>query len=250
MKCLAYLRVSTDGQVGEDKFGLSVQEEAIEQYASKQGYQIISWYSDSGISGANIDRPGLLQLISDSSIKDIKGVIVAKIDRIARDLMSQLWIEKELMKNEVELISVSEPFRGQDPANILFRQIIGAFAQFEKSRITERMAGGRRAKAKQGGYAGGCPPIGYKAHRGSKILYVDDEKAATVQRVFQIKNNKPDISLQKIADILNDEGYTTARGSSFKKMQIKRILDRETTYTGLYKYSGLEAPSKHSAILK
>ena len=250
MKYLAYLRVSTEGQVGEDKFGLSVQKEAIENYALKNGYQITAWYDDSGISGATIDRPGLMQLITDSANKEIKGILVAKMDRIARDLMSQLWIEKELLKHDAELISVAEPFRGQDPANVLFRQIIGAFAEFEKSRINERMSGGRKAKAKQGGYSGGCVPIGYQHTKGNKAWILDSEKVDTVKRVFQLRDIKPDITLQDIADILNKEGFTTARGAKFQRVQIKRILDRKSVYTGKYKYADIESDGQHQPLLK
>ncbi|MDD1652647.1 MAG: recombinase family protein, partial [Methanomicrobiales archaeon] len=66
-------------------------------------------------------------------------------------------------------------FCGQDPANVLFRQIIGAFAQFEKARITERPSGGRKQKASRGGYAGGAAAMGYKATRGAKALEFDTE---------------------------------------------------------------------------
>lgn len=51
--------------------------------------------------------------------------------------------------------------------------MIGAFAQFEKSRISERLTGGRKQKANTGGYAGGRAAIGYTAKRGQKYLTVD-----------------------------------------------------------------------------
>ncbi len=244
-----YLRVSTDGQTGEDRFGLAEQKESIQNFADNNGFNIIGWYSDPGISGTTLDRPGLQSMIADSAKGQIKAVIVAKMDRIARDLMAQLWIEKELLKNGVEIISVSEQFRGQDPANVLFRQIIGAFAQFEKSRITERLSGGRKQKAKIGGYAGGRAALGYSSKRGSKILSINPEKAEPVKRVFELKDNNQELSLQKIADILNQEGYTTAQGKRFYKETIKRILDRREFYKGLYSYSGIESRGLHQAII-
>ena len=154
-KAAGYLRVSGEGQIGEDKYGLAAQREAVETYAKAQGYEVAEWYVDEAISGATLDRPELTRLLNDAGGK-FAFVIVAKMDRIARDLMAQLWIEKELLRGDVELISVAEPFRGQDPANVLFRQIIGAFAQFERARIAERMAGGRKQKAR-GGETSPCP---------------------------------------------------------------------------------------------
>lgn len=249
MKAAAYLRVSTEGQTGEDRFGLAAQKEAVEGYAQAQGVEIVGWYIDEAVSGATLDRPELTRLLADAEAEAFGTVVVAKMDRVARDLMAGLWIEKELLRCGVELVSVAEPFRGQDPANVLFRQIIGAFAQFERARIAERMAGGRKQKAHAGGYAGGGAPIGYTAERGSKILHLDGEKADTVRRVFDLVDENPGASLQALADMLNAEGHTTAQGATFKKMTVKRILGRRDFYAGAYTYAGIEAEGKHEAII-
>jgi|BioPla2DNA2_1021312.scaffolds.fasta_scaffold55915_3 site-specific DNA recombinase len=248
-RVVAYLRVSTEGQTGEDKYGLPAQREHITAYAAQEGLEIAQWYSDEGISGAMVDRPGLQELLRDAENGEFDLVLVAKMDRIARDLFVQLWVEKELTKASVELISVTEPFTGNDPMNTAFRQMMGVFAELEKSMITWRMAGGRIQKAKRGGYAGGAAPIGYKAERGSKVLQLDPEKARTVARVFEIKEQNPALTLQQIADILNEEGHTTARGAEFKPMQVKRILDRREVYQGQYEYAGIRAEGKHKAII-
>jgi site-specific DNA recombinase len=248
-KAAGYLRVSGEGQIGEDKYGLAAQREAVETYAKAQGYEVAEWYVDEAISGAKLDRPELTRLLNDAEAGQFAFVVVAKMDRVARDLMAQLWIEKELLRGNVELISVAEPFRGQDPANVLFRQVIGAFAQFERARIAERMAGGRKQKARGGGYAGGGAPIGYTAEKGAKVLSLDAEKAETVRRVFELADANPGASLEALAGMLNAEGHTTARGCSFKKMTVKRILDRREFYAGIYTYAGIEAEGKHEAIL-
>ena len=248
-RVVAYLRVSTEGQMGEDKYGLPAQREHITAYAEREGLKITRWYSDEGLSGAMVDRPGLQELIQDAEKGDFNLVLVAKMDRIARDLFVQLWVEKELTKTDVELISVTEPFGGNDPMNTAFRQMMGVFAELEKSMIMWRMAGGRIQKAKQGGYAGGGAPIGYKAERGSKVLKLDPAKAKTVSRVFEIKEQNPVLTLQQIADILNAEGHTTARGAEFQPTQVKRILDRREIYKGRYEYAGIRADGKHKAII-
>lgn len=248
IKTVGYLRVSTEGQTGEDKFGLAEQKESIERYAKSNGFELVEWYSDPGVSGSTISRPGLDQMIKDSESKRFQAVIVAKMDRIARDLMFQLFIEKDLLKSDVELISVSEPFRGQDPSSVLFRQIIGAFAQFEKARISERLSGGRKQKAKTGGYAGGKAPIGYVSQRGNKVLTVDNKKADTVRRVLEL-SRKRSLSLDDIAEVLNSEGHTTAQGKPFHRMQVKRIIDRKAFYEGKYIYAGIEANGQHLAIV-
>ena len=59
----AYLRVSTENQAGEDKFGLKAQRDHIESWASKEGVTIVQWYADEGISGANMHRAGLQAML-------------------------------------------------------------------------------------------------------------------------------------------------------------------------------------------
>lgn len=59
---VAYTRVSTDGQVGEDKFGLDVQWEQILEYCSKNDMNILRWYTDEGESGAKT-RPGFDEIV-------------------------------------------------------------------------------------------------------------------------------------------------------------------------------------------
>ena len=193
-----------------------------------------------------MERPGLRAVLDVAREGD--KVIVARLDRIARDLYLSLWVEKEIRKAGAELISTSEPYRWNDPTQKLLLNIIMSFAEFERSLITSRLSSSRKTKARQGGYSGGKAPIGYEAERGHKFLILNEEKASTVRRVFELRDTKPDASLQKLADLLNSEGLTTKEGKLFHLMQVKRILDRKAFYEGTYRYSGVEAEGQHPAI--
>ena len=87
--------------------------------------------------------------------------------------MLSLWLMKEIKKPGAELVSIAEPGRWEDPTQKLLLTMVAAFAEFEKSLITSRLSSGRKTKARQGGYAGGKAPIGYKAVSGDKTLIVD-----------------------------------------------------------------------------
>ena len=244
---VAYLRVSTDGQAQEDRFGLQVQREDIDKYAKQNNINIIKYYIESGVSGSKLDRPELNELLKDSENKNFKALIVAKLDRVARDLMAQLFIEKELLKNDIEIISVAEPMRAEDATGQLFRHIIGAFAQFERARINERMTGGRLLKARKGSYSGGRPAIGYTADKNTQSLKVNPDKTEAVRLVFKLREQG--LIFQAIADKLNESGHTTALNKPFSKVQVKRIYDRKELYSGLYKYADIQAQGQHEAIL-
>lgn len=127
--------------------------------------------------------------------------------------------------------------------------MIAAFAEFEKSLIASRLSNGRKTKARQGGYAGGKAPIGHKAARGDKALALDEEKADTVHRVFELRDEIPNASLKKLADMMNAKGYTTKEGKQYRPMQIKRILDIKSIYLGRYAYSGIETEGKQPHII-
>src|SRR4051812_11609764 len=98
MKLVAYLRVSTDRQV-ERGMGLAVQEQAVRKWAKANGHRLAAICRDEGISGSNgvETRIGLheaLQAIQDGAAQ---GIIVYKLDRLARQLtvqeatLAQVW---------------------------------------------------------------------------------------------------------------------------------------------------------------
>lgn len=227
VKVVGYIRVSTAEQIGEGKFGLPVQREEIERYCSDNGYELLRIYSDEGVSGSLIERPGLNAMLS---ADDYDRVIVAKYDRLSRDLYGHLFIEKDLKVKGVELESVREPFGGDSDEMVYMRQMMAAFAEFEKKRIAQRLSAARERKRKQGGFAGGRAPLGYSAEKGSKRLHINADKVDTVRRLFALRAEG--LTLQAVADRLNDEGHTTQDGKHFTQMQVKRALDREDLYRG------------------
>ena len=58
---IGYIRVSTEQQAGDDKYGIDVQKQAILLYANENGYNIVDWKIDE-ISGAKDDRPMLNEI--------------------------------------------------------------------------------------------------------------------------------------------------------------------------------------------
>jgi len=93
----------------------------------------------------------------------------------------------------------------------------------EELSVWERLERGRRAKAASGGYAGyGSPAFGQRSLDGE--LVEDPEEIQVVELIR--RHHKSGKSLQKIADWLNHQGYTTKRGQTWKRISVKRVLDR------------------------
>ncbi|WP_055075450.1 recombinase family protein [Pseudanabaena sp. 'Roaring Creek'] len=93
----------------------------------------------------------------------------------------------------------------------------------ENMSVWERLERGRQAKAASGGYAGyGSPAFGLRSLDGE--LVEDPEEVQVVELIR--RHHKSGKSLQKIADWLNQQGYTTKRGQTWKRISVKRVLDR------------------------
>jgi DNA invertase Pin-like site-specific DNA recombinase len=98
-----------------------------------------------------------------------------------------------------------------------------AIENLEDSLIWERLNQGRRAKAAEGGYAGyGSPAFGLKSVDGELVKVPKEQQVIELIR----RHHKSGKSLQQIADWLNQQGYQTKRGQEWKRISVKRVLDR------------------------
>jgi hypothetical protein len=108
----------------------------------------------------------------------------------------------------------------------------------------ERLEQGRQAKASNGGYAGyGSPAFGQRSVDGE---LVDDPEECQVIELIR-RHHKCGKSLQKIADWLNEQGYTTKRGQPWQRISVKRVLDR--LYGKVSRISGVTSQAEQNPEL-
>lgn len=245
---VGYIRVSTDAQAAEDKYGIEAQKETIQDYCSKHDMNVLEWYIDEGKSGAKEDRPELDKILYGTEVHNppIEAVVVAKSDRLARDINIYFFYQHELLKKDIELISVMEDFGVMGPFANIIKAFVITMAEMERDNITKRTSAGRKVKAAQGGYSGGGIPFGYR--HGTNGWIVDKENAEYVKKAFDLRAKG--MPFQAIADAFNADGIKTQRGEQFVPATIKRIIDKKKTYQGYYKYSGSDwVKGQHEAIL-
>lgn len=231
-KAIGYIRVSTEAQANDDKYGVDVQKHEIETYANEHGYEIVEWKQDE-MSGAKDDRPVWSEILyGDCYNPPVQAVIVFKNDRVARDTKLYFYYLYTLEKKNIKLLSTQEKFEeGNDFANI-YRSLMLFVAEQERKNIALRTSKGRSMKAACGGYAGGRAPYGYKPVDGQ--LEINPDEVGIVKLIFEERNKGN--SFNKIAVKLLDEGYRTRNGSMFAAASIKSIVDNEMFYKGYYKY--------------
>jgi site-specific DNA recombinase len=240
LRLIGYVRVSTDNQKEEGTIELQIN--ALEEYCLKNNYELVSIFKDDGVSGSKEleNRPGLVELFNYLEIEspNIDGVLIYKLDRLARDLYIQEYIIKQIKRLNTNLVSIKEgaDLSNNDPMRTAFRQFMGIVSELEKAFITMRLSEGRNNKARKGGYAGGSCAIGYKTT--DKELTVDIQTADIVRRIFDL--NSQHLSLRAIAKELQDDGIKTTRGGRWQAETIRYILNNKK-YKGLICYKAIEA---------
>lgn len=249
-RAVAYCRVSTKGQVGEDKFGIDAQMEMIRDYCEKNDIEVVNWYIDEGVSGAEKKRPALSRLLEgEVTNPPVQYVIVAKADRLARSVELYYGFKANLSDLNLELVSVAEDWSAQEKLTaLILENFLAVVAEIEKENIRVRMSGGRRQKAKRGGYAGGRAPMGYKVVNGE--LVINEEEAPVVRFIFDRKKNG--FTMLSTVNALNEAGYKTRNGKEFVISTVQSIWNNERTYRGEYRYGkdGEWVKGQHEPILK
>ena len=245
---VGYIRVSTAAQAGEDRFGIDEQKAQIVEYADEHGIQIVEFYIDRGESGVKEDRPAMNELLY-GGIENppIECVLVAKSDRVARDMKLYYYYLMLMEKKGMELISVSEQMvdDGSGMGGI-YKALMLFVAEQERKNITMRTTGGRMQKAKRGGFAGGQPPYGYFIKDGSLEILLHEAKV--LRKMFELHDEKG-LSSYKIAQLLNEAGIKTRKGKVWSSGTIHGMLENRGFYEGIYKYGGVECRGDYEPLI-
>ena len=141
-----YVRVSTDKQTVEN------QVRELHRIAERRGWQIVEEYHDAGISGAKgrDQRPGLDRMLKDASKRRFDVIMAWAIDRLGRSLIDLLGTIQHLEACRVDLYLDQQSVDTTTPAGKLMFQMTGAFAEFERSMIRQRVKAGLKRAVEQG----------------------------------------------------------------------------------------------------
>tara|TARA_B100000749_G_C18449296_1_gene475573 strand:+ start:3041 stop:3658 length:618 start_codon:yes stop_codon:yes gene_type:complete len=129
-----------------------VQIEELRRYCHARGWTITKEIIDHGYSGSSSNRPGLKELLTLTHNRHVDVVVVVKLDRLFRSLKHLVVTLQEFTDLGVEFVSLKDQLDMTTASGRLLVHIIGAFAEFEKSLISERTKMGiehARNKGKQ-----------------------------------------------------------------------------------------------------
>jgi site-specific DNA recombinase len=216
---VAYLRVSTD----EQHLGPEAQRAAIIAWATREGVTIVAWHTDAGVSGAAeiADRPALLTAIADLFVHRAGLFVVAKRDRLARDVMAAAMIERMTTDAGAQVASAAgEGTGGNDPSAVLMRTLVDAFAQYERGVIAARTKAALAVKSARGECVG-TAPYGWTADDAG-VLVVNVAEQAVIARVRAL--HVSGLSIRAIVAALTAEGVRTRSGGLHNTCSVHTAL--------------------------
>lgn len=107
-RAAVYCRAAVGSQIGGN-FGLSVQEFRLRDYCEEHDYTVVSSIMEVGLGLRTKQRPGLIQLRDLMHGHEIDLIVVARFDRIAREMEDLTAFVHEAEECGVRIESLSEP---------------------------------------------------------------------------------------------------------------------------------------------
>jgi len=221
-RAIAYLRVSGLGQV--DKDGEQRQSEAIHAFCNQHGLHYSEQRFEKGVSGTveALDRPAfreVLELIETCrAAGESACIVVERMDRLARDLMVQELLLRECRERGIEVYAADQPFLDQasndgDPTRKLFRQIMGALAEWEKSALVLKL---RKARDRKRIETGRC--------EGQLPFHMTPPGQIVLEHIEYFRTQS--FNLPQIVERLNGDGLTTCNGKPWTKRAVCHIVQK------------------------
>ena len=228
-RAIAYYRVSTRRQ-GRSGLGIEAQRTAVTRFAGAECMTIVEEFAEveTGKGADAIDRRPMLAQALEAARKARCPVVVAKLDRLSRDVA----FIAGLMAQRVPFI-VAELGADADPFML---HLYAALAEKERRMISERTRAALASRKANGRKLGNPTNAATAATRGREVCIQEaDRFAEAVLPVIASIRRSGITSLRAIAAALNDRGTRTARGGSWQVSNVRNVLAR----TNVQKISGL-----------
>jgi len=222
-RVVGYVRVSTD----EQNLGPEAQRDALTRWCEANGAELVAVHVDHGVSGgAPLDRrPALVDALADLSALSAGVLLVAKRDRLARDVTRAAMIEARADAVGARVVSAAgegSDTDADDPAGLLMRRLVDVFAEYERAMIRTRTRTALAVKARRGERIGEVP-LGSRVAADGVRLERDDAEADALDTIRELRS--AGLSIRAVARELNRRGVP-ARGERWHPTTVARVLAR------------------------
>jgi DNA invertase Pin-like site-specific DNA recombinase len=168
------------------------------------------------------DRPGLLAALDDLAVHGAGVLVVAKRDRLARDVLHAGAIEAAVVARGACVVSADGAADGDDPAARMMRQLLDVFAEFERGMIRARTRAALGAKKARGERVSGRIPYGQRLADDGRTLVPCPREAATVALALEL--SREGLPLRGIAARLASAGHVARSGKPFGPQSVANML--------------------------
>ena len=244
MAVLLYARVSTGRQAAHD-LSLPAQFRLAERYAQEHGLSVAGKYQDVSSGKYLRERPGLLALLAQARRdRSIDGLVVHKIDRLARNTFNYLLLKSKLRTSGVRLYSVVETI-DETPMGEFMEHIMAAQAEFYSANLASEVKKGIEEKLLRGQWPAGAPPVGYLMRQGRVV--VDPARGAFMRRAFELWAEGT-MTANQVAEAVYQQGLV---GRSGKPIQGKNLCEllKKPFYYGLMRVNNHDYPGTHAPLI-
>lgn len=222
MELIAYYRVSTVRQ-GQSGLGLEAQRAKVQQLAAERGAVVVGEFCEVE-SGRKADRPQLAAAIAEACRRGA-AVVVAKLDRLARDAELVLRLSREAERSGMAgfLFCDLPEVDATTAAGRMVLTVMASVAEYEGRRIAERTREALAAAKARGVVLGGLRPAAAVANTGRA-----DRAQAAAERLRPLLAplQAQGLSLRAIAEALAAAGTVNTKGAPLAPVQVGRLLDR------------------------
>jgi DNA invertase Pin-like site-specific DNA recombinase len=214
MATYGYIRVSTAEQA--EGTSLEDQKRRIGGLALAADLTLDFCFEDVGVSGSVPLADRLC-----AALKAGDSIVVAKLDRLFRSAADALAMAETFKNQGVNLYILdmgTEPVTANGASRMFFG-MLALVAEFERTRIKERLADGRQGKATKGGHIGGTAPFGYRVEGTGKaaVLVPVPAEQEALETIRQARNEG--LSLRRIAELVHER-----HGLTISHVAVQRVL--------------------------
>ena len=209
-----YSRLSHEDELQGESNSILNQKLLLESYAKQPGFTSLKCYTDDGYSGANFDRPGFQEMLSDIEAGKIGTVIVKDMSRLGRNyLQVGMYTEMVFPQNGVRFIAVNDTVDSANGDNDL-TPLRNLFNEWFVRDTSKKIRASKRAKGMSGKPTTSQPVYGYLMDKDGNFI-VDEETAPVVQQIYRLclACNGP----TRIAPILTEQEIPTPGTLEFRR---------------------------------
>ena len=148
-------------------------------------------------------------------------LLVAKYDRVARDLLLQLTVERTVSQKGAKIISCSAPgSSGASASDVLLRNLLASVAQYERALIGQRISHAHQARLARG-YVATIPPYGFTVDMDNKLIQEEAEHLICNAVKW---GRYSGYTWKKMAETLNERGYYNRSGRPWSLHNLRAIF--------------------------